>query len=226
MLDGRALQVALGALPPDPATTAATTTPTLEPLVHRQVLLRGHWLPRFTTYLDNRQMDGKQGFYVATPLQLDGIGAVDGAGGAEGALVVLVQRGWVPRNFEDRARLVPVETPAGPVEVAGTLAASPARLYEFGHGAGGPAAGAPSEGSSVIRQNLDLAAYRRETGLPLAALSVQQSGAPSEGLQRDWLPITAGVETNYGYAFQWFGLCALIVILYAWFQFLSPRQRA
>ncbi|MES2188401.1 MAG: SURF1 family protein [Pseudomonadota bacterium] len=235
VLDGRALQSALGGLPLDPAanpTAATAATATLEPLVHRQVLLRGHWLPRFTTYLDNRQMDGKQGFYVTTPLQLDAVevaGGAGGAGGGEGALVVLVQRGWVPRNFEDRARLVPVETPDGPVEVAGHLAASPARLYEFGHGAGdrtAGAAGAPSEGSSVIRQNLDLAAYRRETGLPLAALSVLQSGAASEGLQRDWLPITAGVETNYGYAFQWFGLCALIVILYVWFQLLRPRKRA
>jgi len=36
--------------------------------------------------------------------------------------------------------------------------------------------------------------------------------------------VTSGVERHHGYAFQWFGLAALIVFLYAWFQFLRrPR---
>ena len=52
-------------------------------LLHRPVILHGHWLAAATVYLDNRQMNGRPGFYVLTPLQLD-----------DRPEVVLVQRGW------------------------------------------------------------------------------------------------------------------------------------
>lgn len=36
-------------------------------LVHRSVALQGRWLPQHTVYLDNRQMQGRPGFFVLTP---------------------------------------------------------------------------------------------------------------------------------------------------------------
>jgi surfeit locus 1 family protein len=188
------------------------------PLLHRAVRLRGRWLPAQTVYLDNRPMDGRVGFYAVTPLRLEA------ASPAEPPAVVLVQRGWIPRDFADRVRLQPVETPAGLVEVEGRLAASPSRLLSLG-----AAQGSARQGDSPIRQNLDLADFRRETGLPLLAASVVQT-APraSDGLLRAWPEIASGVEKHYGYAFQWFGLSALIAILYAWYQiirrFVRPRR--
>jgi surfeit locus 1 family protein len=173
-------------------------------LLHRRVHLRGRWLPQRTVYLDNRQMFGRPGFFVMTPLEL------------RPGLVVLVQRGWIPRNFEDRSQLVPIQTPEGTVEISARIAAAPSRLFDFA---------AAGQGDSPIRQNLELSAFRRETALPLAAMTAVQIGPASEGLQRDWPPVTTGVERNYGYAFQWFGLCALIAFLYAWFQFIR-RPRA
>ena len=60
-------------------------------------------------------------------------------------------------------------------------------------------------------------------------LSVLQTGPASEGMQRDWPVIGAGVDKHYGYAFQWFGLSSLIALLYVWFQlvrrFVRPRSR-
>ena len=67
------------------------------------------------------------------------------------------------------------------------------------------------------------------SGLPLLALSVVQGGGASEGLLRDWPQINAGVQKHYGYAFQWFGLSVLVVLLYVWFQLVRrfyPRRRA
>lgn len=169
-------------------------------LLHRNVQLQGRWLPGSTVYLDNRQMQGRAGFWVLTPLRLQ-----------DSQAVVLVQRGWVPRDFQERTRLPEMATPAGAVQVHGRVAAAVARLYEF-------APAGKGEGVSRIRQNLDLAAYGAETGLPLLPLVVLQTGAASDGLQRDWAPIDSGVDRHYGYAFQWFGLCGLVFILYVWFQ--------
>lgn len=171
--------------------------------LHRSVVLRGTWVPERTIWLDNRQMNAVPGFYVVTPLKLEGRDTV-----------VLVQRGWAPRNFTRREVLPPVTTPAGIVEVKGRLAPPPAKLYALG-----------GEESGAIRQNLDLDRFRAETGLPLAPLSVQQTGAASEGLLRQWPQAGSGAEKNYGYAFQWWAIAALIAILYAWFQFLLPRRR-
>lgn len=168
----------------------------LRTLLNRRITLTGHWLKDQTVFLDNRQMNAKVGFYVVTPLQLQ-----------DSQLSVLVQRGWVARNFEDRLRVPQIETPTGQVQVSGLIAPPPAKLYELGAAQPGP-----------IRQNLDVAAYSAETGLPLAPVSVQQQGAPSEQLLREWPKQGLGIDKHHGYAFQWFGLSALLATLYVWFQ--------
>jgi surfeit locus 1 family protein len=175
-----------------------------EELLHRRIEALGQWLPQHTVFLDNRQMNGRPGFYVLTPLRLDG------------GAVVLVQRGWVPRNFEDRLRVPQIDTPAGVVKVQGRIAPAPSKLYEMGEA-----------GTGAIRQNLDLAQFRAETGLALVAGSIQQTGAPQQddGLLRDWPQISTGVDKHYGYAFQWFGLCALITLLYVWFQIVRRYKQ-
>lgn len=175
---------------------AITGAPDPGQLLHQTALLTGSWVPEKTVFLDNRQMDARVGFFVVTPLLVQG-----------GTAAILVQRGWVPRNFEDRARLPTVETPTGVVQLQGRMAPWPSRLYELG-----------SSGKGAIRQNLDWTQYRAETGLPLLSVSLQQTGAPSEGLLRNWSPVNLGVDKHYGYAFQWFGIAALIAVLYLWFQ--------
>ena len=298
------------------------------PVLHRPVRLRGLWLGPQTTYLDNRQMHGLTGFYVLTPFAIEG-----------SERTVLVQRGWIPRNFNDRALLAPVETPSGLVEITALVASPPGRLLDLGSTAGTPSRAAPSAampeawaaaaasaasaavatvvstmspigangapgptaapaatsdaaspvavegmapgrgndalaraadatagvapasesivggdgnarpasaaarnaaaaaaitaardravGSSPIRQNLDLNAFRAETRLPLRTdLTLQQTGAASEGLLRDWPAPALGVEKHYGYAFQWFGLTGLVALLYVWFQLIVPWRRS
>ncbi|GGH59561.1 hypothetical protein GCM10010975_21330 [Comamonas phosphati] len=188
-------------------------------LLHRPAQLQGQWLADETLYLDNRQMQGKVGFYVLTPLRL--------APPHEGK-VIIVQRGWAPRNFLDRKALPPVQTPAGLVSLRGRLEAPPSRLMELEAGA---ASADPDGQQSRIRQNADIAAWAGEHRLPLLALTLLQTGAAGEGaagegLQRDWPVIDAGVEKHYGYAFQWLVLCVLVVLLYVWFQLVRPRLLA
>ena len=169
--------------------------------IYRQALLQGVWQADHTIYLDNRPMNGRSGFWVLTPLKLQGTGQV-----------IVVQRGWAPRDFVDRSRLPAVITPAGVVTVQGRIAPPPSKLYEFKGIDSGP-----------LRQNLDLAAFHAETGLPLfEQVSVLQTGGPSEGLLREWAAPNLGVDKHYGYAFQWFGLCLLVVILYVWYQIILP----
>ncbi len=172
----------------------------------RRVRLGGRWAVGRTVYLDNRQMDGKVGFDVVTPLLLD-----------DSREAILVQRGWVQRNFDERAALPAIDTPAGYVEVEGTLAPPPPRLFEFS-----------AVASGAIRQNIDPASFARETGLALLPLAVLESATPAnshDGLARHWPPPSTGVQMHYGYAFQWFAIGTVIAFLYVWLRIVRPRQR-
>ena len=172
-------------------------------LLYRSVRLQGRWLPAHTVYLDNRQMQGRAGFYVVTPLALK-----------DSPAVILVQRGWVPRSFTDREALPEVSTPVDDVAIQAHLAPWPSRMYDFAAQEHGP-----------IRQNLGLAVFKAETGLPLLEISAVQSGPASEGLLREWPTVASGIEKHQGYAFQWFGLSTLIALLYVWFQIVQPRRK-
>jgi len=192
-----------------PALAAGELALTLEGATaqhYRRIELAGTWLRDRTVYLENRPMDGRVGFIVLTPLRL-----------ADGSAVI-VQRGWLPRDALDRTRIAPYVTPDGIVQVTGRIAPAPGRLYEF-----------DAVASGVIRQNVDLADFARETRLALHPLSIQQLPAAEvaeDGLLRHWPVITADVHKHYGYAFQWFALSALTLVLYVWFQLIRPRRRA
>jgi surfeit locus 1 family protein len=45
----------------------------------------------------------------------------------------------------------------------------------------------------------------------------------ADGLLRNWPQPAVDVGKHYGYAAQWFGFCAIIGGLYAWFQLIRPR---
>lgn len=204
-----ALQTAIEAqatAPELPPAALPTTPGEAELLRFRRITLRGEWLAEHTVYLDNRQMKGRPGFFVLTPLKLPGGDAV------------LVQRGWLPRHAADRTRIAPYDTPRGEVAVEGRIAPWPSRLASLG-----------SEASGPIRQNLDLADYAVQTQRALRPLSITELPQPAvagDGLLRDWPMPAVDVAKHYGYAAQWFALCALTAGLYVWFQLIRPRRRA
>jgi surfeit locus 1 family protein len=204
-----ALQASLAARatePPLDGAALARTATAAEAQHFRRVVVQGRWLGERTVFLDNRQMDGKVGFFVVTPLALLGSGDA-----------VLVQRGWVGRDFTDRTALPALATPAGGVTVEGLVALAPSRLFEFAESASG-----------AIRQNLDIASFGRESGLvllPLSVLQLEPAGAAPDGLLRHWPAPATDVQKHYGYAAQWFAIAAAIAFLYVWHRFIRPRRR-
>lgn len=166
-------------------------------LLYQRARVRGSWVQGSLVFLENRPMNGRVGFLVMMPFVLEG-----------GASALVVQRGWVPRGFEDRLLLPPISTPSGVVEIEGRMALPPSDLF---------ALGAP--GGGAIRQNLNLTQFGAETGLPLLPITLQQTTVTSnDGLVRNWPVVNMGVEKNIGYAVQWFGLASLFTVLYVWFQ--------
>lgn len=192
---------ARGAEPPLAAGALARTAAAVDAQQFRRAVVAGRWLADRTVYLDNRQMDGRVGLFVVTPLALDG-----------GAGAVLVERGFLARDFVDRTKLPPFITAAGAVTVEGMVARTPSRTLALGgaeHGA--------------IRQNLDIASFARESGLDLLPLAIVEQASPAnagDGLLRHWPRPTADVQKHYGYAVQWFAIAAAAAIVYVWHRFI------
>ncbi|MBK1689318.1 SURF1 family protein [Rubrivivax gelatinosus] len=183
------------ALPPLAAAVLAATPEAAAAQHYRRVTLAGRWLADRTVALDNRQVDGRPGFVLVTPLVL-----------ADGSAVA-VQRGWLPRDAAERSRIAAPPLPAALVQVAGQLAPPPSRLFAFGADAPG----------AVIRQNLDLGAWSAEIGVPLRPLSLVQLDGPrtaADGLRRVMPQPSADVSRHRVYAGQWFLFAALALVLY------------
>ncbi|KMQ80945.1 Cytochrome oxidase biogeneis protein Surf1, facilitates heme A insertion [Candidatus Burkholderia pumila] len=158
----------------------------LKSIEFHRVEARGEFMPERVVYLDNRSYNDQPGFYVVMPLKLEGGG------------YVLVNRGWLPRNLADRTGIEKYETPKGIVDVQGIARANASQAFELGYGG--------SAAHQQIRQNLDVAAYAQETGIAFQPFVIQQTNDTGDKLVRDWPAPTMGVERNYGYMLQWWGM--------------------
>ena len=169
-------------------------------LIQHHLRLQGRWLPDDVVYLDNRPQAGQAGLYVLMPLRIERPIAVD----------VIVNRGWIPRNGIDRARIAPYLTPGGTVDVTGVVLADEPRLLELSNA---------DRSLKGIWQNFDYDAYARVSGKAVLPLIVRQDRAieDADGLSRDW-PDRGGVlqsqiDRHHGYAFQWFALASTLAVL-------------
>jgi surfeit locus 1 family protein len=169
----------------------------------RRVEARGVFDPRYAVYIDNRLHRGAPGYHVIMPLELAG-----------GTRHVLVNRGWIARPL-DRREVPAVRTPSGEVTIEGIALLPSTRVLELSE--------QTTEGR--IWQNLTLDRYREAMPIAIQPFVIRQDNALDDGLTREWPPPDFGIDKHYGYAFQWFGLAATIVIFYAVTQFRRGRAR-
>jgi len=185
--------------------TAAT--PGAELRDWRRARARGAWRNDLTVLLDNRNQDGRPGYWVATPLVLADTGAR--------ATAVLVLRGWVARNFEAGLPEIPAAQDGVPVH--GQLLGHVPRMYEL-PSLGGKTHAADAldyQAGMPVVTNLSLEDAAHATGLALLPVVLQQlpeSSAAPDSLVRDWAGPSLDADKNVGYAMQWFGFATIALI--------------
>lgn len=172
---------------------------TLEEAIERRMIARGQYLPNAAIWLDNRPKPittpgtnaTQSGFYLLMPFRLENRDEV-----------LWINRGWAPRNNENRETLPPIKTPTGVISVEGIVFAHPGKVYELGDGKTIDSLGKPK-----IEQNFNLVAEGRMRAWNQAPFILREEEAGIEdGLLRTWAPLTTGVDRHYAYAFQWFAL--------------------
>lgn len=159
------------------------------------VTARGVFVRDWPVYLDNRPLNGKAGFYLAMPLRV-----------ADSDRVVLVLRGWLPRDKQDRQRLPLVPVPQGEVEVTGLARSSAGKLMQLGE--------MPELKPGAIVQNLPIAEMAAASRLPLQNFIIEQTSPLDDGLVRDWPAPSSGIDTHRGYAFQWYALATAALLFF------------
>lgn len=181
----------------EPAVRLVSVLEHPEALRFRRVVARGHYEPEQQILIDNRVHQGQAGYHVLTPLRLE-----------DGAVRVLVNRGWVPLG-QDRAVLPLIETPRGMVEVRGLAAVPQAKGFHLG------GAKPPGEGWQPVWQYLDLDVFRNNVAFPVQPIVILLDPDSSNGgFVRQWARLDAGIATHQGYAFQWFSLAAALAAIY------------
>jgi surfeit locus 1 family protein len=154
----------------------------------------GRYDPRRQFLLDNRTHLGRAGYHVLTPLILSEQAAV------------LVNRGWVPLgrsrdelpdpivDREFRTVLGRVKVPLSDTFMLGEEESRSAWPYRI--------------------QRVNTERLGAELGYPLLPVVVLLDPDQPDGFVRDWKPLRYGPERNVGYAVQWFGLAAALLVIY------------
>ncbi len=174
---------------------------------YRRVIVTGEFVPNWPLFLDNRPFEGRSGFIVLMPFKI--------AGGGD---VVLVARGWVPRDPAVHDRVPQVATPSGRTTIEGLAVLHPARVMELGK--------APPPRPGAIVQNVDPAGFAQASGLRTLPVLVEQTSPDGSDLARKWPAPAVDVDRNKGYAFQWYALAAMAFLFFVITGFRSGTKQA
>lgn len=211
------------------------STPAHELQPWRAAHVAGTWRNDLSLLIDNRNLNGKPGLWLATPLVL-----------ADGS-AVLVLRGWFARPMStvakgDVTRRIP--TPPGVQSVTGELSAHVPRLFELWSFSGTPGGALPPDwaGKAPLQpgvtdldaldrvQNLDIARLGAITGLKFVPAVLLQKNDAGDGLTRVWPEPSVDSDKNVGYAMQWFGFACIAVVaalgiaLRTWHRRVQPAK--
>lgn len=182
----------------------------------RPAIAQGYWRSEWSVLLDNRNLEGKPGLWLATPLMLDNQTAV------------LVVRGWVQRPIADRSA-PKIRTPEDVQKISGELLLRVPRLFELWSSQASAELSLPQHWKGIEQpersvvdtallprlQNVDLTEYAKRTGLVmLPAVLMQAPVKEEDGLTRVWPEPSLDADKNIGYAVQWFGFSGIVLIAF------------
>lgn len=167
-----------------------------DPTGFDRVTARGEFMPQ-RYLLDNQIRSARAGVEVFAPLRV-----TDGR-------VLLVALGWLA--YPDARRSAPqlTELPSGPVALTGLLTPPPAHGLRFGR------EWAQAPGYPKLMPYFALDDIGADLGEPPAARVLRLDAEPGSPYRRDWQPVESmPAERHFAYAWQWWSLCAAIIVIF------------
>ena len=160
---------------------------------YRRVKFFGVYQPRYQILLDNQVENGVVGYHVLTPVQVQGSDRH-----------VLVNRGWVAGSAD---RQVPVfDTTLQVQQFEGDIALPAAKYFTLET--------PPDESWQPVWQHLDLSRYAKAVPFAVQPFVVRLEAGADSGFVRNWPPPGNRITTHLGYAYQWFGFAATLLVIF------------
>jgi len=172
----------------------------VDALRYKKVQVTGHYDQTHQFLIDNQISDGKAGYFVLTPLVLQGE-----------AKAVLVNRGWIPLN-QDRMILPNVHIKEQQTVVTGRINRFPAVGIKL--------AGAeiPTDNWPSVVQVVDSQVLAKKLAYPLFPFQIELDKDSPEGYKREWQRTAIMLpEQHTAYAIQWLALALTLTILFFWY---------
>lgn len=167
-----------------------------ENIVFRKLVVTGNYLADYQILVDNKVHKGQVGFYVVTPLLIEGTEST-----------VLINRGWV-KATASRDVLPSIETPAGNVTIHGIAKINTRDIVRFNDqnrlGTDWPAL--------VLWPNIE--ELDEDIPYTLKPFLLLQASEPEEEYVRDWKLVNSPPEKNMSYAIQWFSLAIALLLIF------------
>jgi surfeit locus 1 family protein len=167
----------------------------LDAVVHRRLIVEGIYDVQHQVLLDNQVLNRVAGYHVLTPLIL------------EDGMAVLVNRGWLPVG-PSRRQLPELPLPASKMKLIGRASAPPGTIFKLSAGE------AYTAGWPKVAQHVRPDELAVQLHYPLLPYIVLLDADQEYGFVRDWKVVAVHPGKHSSYAMQWFGLAALLLLLY------------
>ncbi len=165
-------------------------------LAFRSAAVVGHYDNSHQLLLDNRTHAGRVGYQVLTPFVIRDSGTA-----------VLVNRGWIPLG-QSRDQLPDIAVTESQRRISGRIKIPPEKVFMLGEEE-------PRKDWPWRIQHVQLELLSAELRQPLLPVILLLDPDQPEGYVRRWQPVAGfGPERNIGYAVQWFGLAATLLMIY------------
>lgn len=183
-----------------PALPLGENLPDAQDLEFRKLTARGRFLGKKTVLIENRKHQGKSGFHVITPFQL-----------ADNNRIVLVNRGWIPRQNNQPL----FDTPNENIVIAGEVNIPEPPALQL--------AQTPSDNVELPQwPYLTLDRYAEWSGLDILPFMILQSPKNTSGFVRQWPQPQSNAAMHIGYAMQWFAFALITLVI--WLRLSLHRQ--
>lgn len=153
---------------------------------------QGHYLNQKQLLQENQFYEHQLGYYVLTPFLTDS------------GKVILVNRGWISKNFNPSQ----LQLSENAITLKGRVSLAPSRTFYLGDNIRDPKAW------PRLIQVIKMEEVSSLLGQKIEPVIVLLSAQEPNGFARNWQPQGLPPEKHRGYAFQWFSLAVLIIILY------------
>jgi len=146
--------------------------------------------------LDNKIYKHQIGYQIITPFITE-----------KDADVVLVNRGWIPRT-RDRKNLPMIKNIVGRQAISGIITLPPSKIFSLGLQQENP-----GEWPLII-EFMELNKISKTLHQKIAPFIINLLPENKDNPVRDWHPDFMPPERHIAYAFQWFSLAILMIIIY------------